>query len=146
MEAFQPALTLPGNAEKGKKAFTERCAYCHRLDGAGFLLGPDLVSVRNAGKEKLLIGLLDPNREVLPQYLSYEVETKDGETVLGVLSNETASSVTLRLPFGKESVIPRANIASMRSRGQSMMPDGLEGGLTPQDVADLLECIATASQ
>jgi hypothetical protein len=52
----------------------------------------------------------------------------------------------LRLPFGKESVIPRANIASMRSRGQSMMPDGLEGGLTPQDVADLLECIATASQ
>lgn len=146
VEAFQPALTLPGNAEKGKKAFTERCAYCHRLDGAGFLLGPDLVSVRNAGKEKLLIGLLDPNREVLPQYLSYEVETKDGETVLGVLSNETASSVTLRLPFGKESVIPRANIASMRSRGQSMMPDGLEGGLTPQDVADLLECIATASQ
>ncbi|MEI6463626.1 MAG: hypothetical protein WCQ89_02815, partial [Verrucomicrobiota bacterium] len=48
------------------------------------------------------------------------------------------------LPFGNQVIIPRANIASMRSRGQSIMPE-LEGGLTPQDLADLLEYITTAS-
>lgn len=144
VKSFQAALTLPGDAAKGKKTFTERCSFCHRLGGEGFVLGPDLVSVRNAGKEKLLIGILDPSREVLPQYLMYEVETKDGESQIGVLSNETATSVTVRQPFGKEVIIPRLNITAMRSRGESIMPE-LEGGLTPADMADLLEYVATAS-
>jgi len=144
LATFQPALTLTGDATKGKKTFTERCSFCHRLGGEGFVLGPDLVSVRNSGKEKLLIGILDPNREVLPQYLMYEVETKSGESQIGILSNETATSVTIRQPFGNQVIIPRANLAGMRSRGQSIMPE-LEGGLTPQDMADLLEFITTAT-
>lgn len=146
VNAFQPALTLPGDADRGKKVFTERCISCHRLGGEGFVLGPDLVSVRNAGKEKLLLGILDPSREVLPQYLAYEVETKDEESLLGVLVNETATAVTLRQPYGKETVVPRANIATLRSRGQSIMPDELEAGLAPQTVADLLEYIGTAEK
>jgi putative heme-binding domain-containing protein len=145
MKTFQPALTLKGDAVKGRKTFTERCAFCHRLGGEGFMLGPDLVSVRNAGREKLLIGILDPSREVLPQFLTYEIETKDGTSQLGVLSNETSTSVTLRQPFGQEAIVQRANIASMRSRGQSIMPE-LEAGLTPADMADLLEYISTATQ
>jgi putative heme-binding domain-containing protein len=144
--AFQPALATPGDAAKGKKIFTERCASCHRLGGEGFVLGPDLVSVRNAGKEKMLLNILDPNREVLPQYLAYEVETKDDESMLGVLINETATSVALRQPYGKETVVPRTNIASMRSRGLSIMPADLEKGLKPQDMADLLEYIGTAEK
>jgi putative heme-binding domain-containing protein len=143
LAAFQPALSLPGDPAKGRKTFTERCAYCHRIGGEGHVLGPDLESVRNTGKEKLLIGILDPNREVLPQYLLYEVETREGSSEIGILSNESASSVTIRQPFSKEVVVPRANIANLRSIGQSVMPE-LEGGLTPQDMADLLEFIATA--
>jgi putative heme-binding domain-containing protein len=146
VNAFQSALTLPGDAARGKKIFTERCVSCHRLGGEGFVLGPDLVSVRNAGKEKLLIGILDPSREVLPQYLAYEIETKDEESLLGVLVNETATAVTLRQPYGKETVVPRANILTLRSRGQSIMPDELESGLSPQAVADLLEHIGTADK
>jgi putative heme-binding domain-containing protein len=145
MKAFQPALSLTGDPAKGRKTFVERCALCHRMDGEGHALGPDLVSVRNSGREKLMIGILDPNREVLAQYSLYEIETKDGETQAGILGHETPTSITLRLPFSQEVVVPRANIASMRSRGQSMMPE-LEGGLTPQDMADLLEFIATAKQ
>ncbi|MBI4621625.1 MAG: c-type cytochrome [Verrucomicrobia bacterium] len=145
VKTFMPALALQGDAAKGKLTYTIRCAFCHRLGGEGFMLGPDLVSVRNTGKEKLLIGILDPSREVLPQYLTYEIETKDGESQLGVLTGETSASVTLRQPFGKDLIIARANIATMRSRGQSIMPE-LEAGLTPQDMADLLEYIANASQ
>jgi putative membrane-bound dehydrogenase-like protein len=144
VEKFRPALSLSGEAGRGRKIFVERCASCHRLGGEGFALGPDLVSVRNAGKEKMLVNILDPSREVLPQYLAYEVETRDGESLLGVLVQETAGQVTLRQAYGRDVVVPRANIATMQSRGKSLMPDGLEEGLGPQDLADLLEFIGTA--
>jgi putative heme-binding domain-containing protein len=80
---------------------------------------------------------------VLPQYLAYEVETRDGESLLGVVVQETAAHVTLRQAYGRETVIPRAEIVSMRSQGKSLMADGLEEGLTAQDLADLLEFVGT---
>lgn len=144
LDALRPALALPGDAARGKTLFIERCSSCHRLGGEGYALGPDLVSVRNAGKEKMLTSIVDPSREVLPQYLAFEIETKDDESLLGIVANETASSVTLRQAYGKETVILRANIASMQSRGKSVMPDDLQAGLTAQDVADLLEFVGTA--
>jgi putative membrane-bound dehydrogenase-like protein len=142
---FRPALDLPGDASRGKSIFAERCASCHRLGGEGFLLGPDLASVRNTGKEKLLLGIVDPNREVLPQYLTYEIETHDEESLLGIVVNESATSVTLRQAYAKETVIFRNQILHMRSRGTSIMPEGLEAELTPQSMADLLEFITTAA-
>jgi putative heme-binding domain-containing protein len=101
--------------------------------------------VRNSGKEKLLIGILDPGREVLPQYLAYEIETRDEESLLGIVVNESPTSVTLRQAYAKETVLFRHQILTMRSRGISIMPEGLEAELTPQALADLLEFIATAS-
>ena len=47
--------------------------------------------------------------------------------------------------YGKEDVIPRAGIAKLHSQGLSLMPEGREQNLTTQDLADLLEFIATAS-
>ena len=89
---------------------------------------------------------MDPNREVRPEFVSYVVDMKDDESLLGLVVNETASSVTLRQAYGKETVIQRANIAKMQSQGQSVMPEGLEAGLSAQDMADLLEFISTAAQ
>jgi putative heme-binding domain-containing protein len=144
VETFRPALDLAGDSARGKTLFVERCASCHRLGGEGFTLGPDLVSIRNAGKEKMLVSILDPSREVLPQYLAFEIETRDDESLLGIVVGETAAGVTLRQAYGKDTVVPRANIATMQSRGKSVMPDGLEEGLTPQAMADLFEFIGTA--
>ena len=145
IDQFRSALDLPGDATRGQPIFAERCASCHRLGGEGYLLGPDLASVRNSGKEKLLIGILDPGREVLPQYLAYEIETRDEESLLGIIVNESATSVTLRQAYAIETVLFRNQILHMRSQGISIMPEGLEAELTPQAMADLLEYIATAS-
>ncbi|HEU0008636.1 MAG TPA: PVC-type heme-binding CxxCH protein [Verrucomicrobiae bacterium] len=143
VESFEPALQLKGEAANGKKVFLARCATCHKLGSEGHTLGPDLATVKSGGKEKLLVAILDPNREVAPNFLSYAVETKDGESLSGVLASENANSVTLRMAGGAESVIARANIASLQSQGRSLMPEGLEEGLKPQDMADLLEFIVT---
>jgi putative membrane-bound dehydrogenase-like protein len=146
IDAYQPALQLAGDAAKGKEVYTKLCISCHRLGGEGFALGPDLVTVKNTGKEKMLVNILDPNREVAPNYLAFEVETKDGESSVGIIASETTSSLTLRQAFGKENVILRSDMKSRRSLGQSLMPEGLEQGLTPQDFANLLEYITTAEE
>ncbi|MFA6547053.1 MAG: PVC-type heme-binding CxxCH protein, partial [Limisphaerales bacterium] len=143
VNAYLPALSLKGNAAKGKEMFTVRCVSCHRAGGQGFDLGPNLVTVKTAGKEKMLVSILDPNRELLPQYLAYEMETRDAESLLGIIVNETAGNVTVRQAFGKESVVPRAAITKLKSQGQSLMPEGLEVEMTVQDLADLLDYIST---
>ena len=133
---------MAGNVARGKVIYQERCASCHRLEENGFALGADLVTVKNAGKEKMLVNILDPNREVAPNYKAFEVETKNEESSIGLIANETATSVTLRQAFGKESVILRSQIKKIRSQEQSLMPEGLEAGLKLQDMADLLEYIS----
>ena len=144
IDAFMPALNLKGDPAHGKKIYEERCISCHRLGGEGNALGPDLVTVKTTGKEKMLVNILDPNREVRPEFVTYVVETKDDESLIGLVANETASTVTLRQAYSKEDVIHRSNIKKMQSQGQSLMPEGLEAGLAPQDLADLLEYIETA--
>jgi putative membrane-bound dehydrogenase-like protein len=141
VESFLPVLALRGLASNGQPIFQARCAQCHRLAGQGQALGPDLASIRANGKEKLLVSILDPNREVVPQFASYQVETKEGESLAGLLVNESANSVTLRMAGGVESVIRRDSIASLQSLGKSLMPEGLEEGLSQQGMADLLEFI-----
>jgi len=100
--------------------------------------------VKNSGREKLLTNILDPNREVAPQYTAYTVETTDGDSQLGILSAETASTVTLKMAAGQETTLPRSQIKSLRSSNLSMMPEGLEEGLKPQDFADLMQYIIEA--
>jgi putative membrane-bound dehydrogenase-like protein len=145
IDAFTPALSLTGQAAAGKKIYEERCISCHRLGGEGNAVGPDLATVKSTGREKLLVSILDPNREVAPQYVSYVVETREGDSFVGLVVNETSSSVTVRQAYSKEDVIQRSQIASMRSQAQSLMPEGLEAGLTQQDMANLLEYIETAN-
>ena len=105
------------------------------------MVGPDLVTVKTTGSEKLLDSIIDPSREVDPKYVAYLVETKSGESVFGVIANESATSISLRQPFGKEETLLRSNLKRMQSLNQSLMPEGLETGLTPAQMADLLEFI-----
>ncbi len=142
VSSYKTAMDLRGDIAKGKTVFMERCLSCHQFDGNGFVLGPDLVTVQNSGKEKLLINIIDPNIEVAPQFQAYEIETADGESYIGLIANETAQNVTIRQAFGKEDVIARKNIKKMQSQGQSLMPEGLESGLSPQQFADLLEYLS----
>jgi putative membrane-bound dehydrogenase-like protein len=144
VDSFLPAIDLKGDAVHGKKIYQDRCISCHRLGGEGHALGPDLVTVKNSGKEKMLVNILDPNREVRPDYISYVLETKDGESYIGIVVNESATAVTIRQAYGKENIINRSDIKKMQSQGQSLMPEGLEAGLKPQDLADLMQYIETA--
>jgi putative heme-binding domain-containing protein len=109
------------------------------IKGHGKQVGPDLSAVGTRPKEALLVDILDPSRNVSPDFLSYTVATSDGQSFTGLLLAETSSHVTLRSAQQIDQTIPRAQIQTLRADGKSLMPDGLEQGLTIQDVADLLE-------
>lgn len=139
---FRPALDLAGDALRGRGQFTARCATCHRASDIGTAVGPDVASFRSAGRETLLVNIIDPNREVAPQHTACLVETRSGETLLGSLAAEFATMVVVRLPLGLERSIPRDEILRMEMLERSLMPEGLESGMSLQDMADLLSFLA----
>jgi len=54
------------------------------------------------------------------------------------LRSESADAITLLQALGKQLVIPRKDIKRLESSGISLMPEGLEAGLTPADLRDLV--------
>ena len=145
VEAHRPALELKADVERGKKVFGKTCAACHKLENVGKQVGPDLLSaLRNKSPEQLLIDILDPTKEVDPRYLSYQVTTRRGQILTGIIAAETASSLTLRRGEGAEDTILRNQIESVESTGKSLMPEGLEMQLTKQDLADVIAYLRKA--
>jgi putative heme-binding domain-containing protein len=142
LAAFRPALTLKGDSAKGHTTFQARCAVCHRLHNEGNSVGPQLEASAAAGREKLLGNILDPSREITAGFGMATVETKSGELIAGVVVAEIDGAVTLRLPGGLLRNLARLDVARIERSSRSLMPDGLEAGLTPQDMADLLEYLA----
>ncbi|MDB6031471.1 MAG: hypothetical protein JWM16_1809 [Verrucomicrobiales bacterium] len=133
---FVPIVSKPGNIAKGKELFTQNCATCHKLGDLGNEVGPILTGMGAHGPAELLVHILDPNREVDPSYVAYNVETKDDETYTGIISRENKASLFVKNAGGVEKEIPRGQIKSQRSTGLSLMPEGFEalGGESLRDI------------
>src|SRR2546427_2441070 len=131
-------LSLAGDARRGAGHFRAQCAKCHQLGGIGHAVGPDLGMAFAKAKEDLLTSMLDPNAAIDPQYTNYFVTTGKGEEIQGVIKTETPSSITLVRASGESDTILRSQIRQIRTDGLSLMPEGLEKGLSAQDFADLI--------
>lgn len=136
---YQPALELDGDAARGKLVFKQVCSSCHRLDDVGTTsIGADLKAIGDRGKSAVLLNILDPNREVKPQYLSYSLLTDDGRVFAGMITDESVNSITIRRADGTEATVLRNKIEQLRSSGLSYMPEGLEKQINEKQMADLL--------
>ena len=140
---YAASVDLAGDATRGLAVYQRACMICHRAGGQGMEVGPDLLTVKNKGRPALLTAILEPNKEIAAQYMSFLVQTRAGESYLGVIAEDTATQLTLRMPGGVSKTILRADVTGSSSDGRSLMPEGLEGGLTTQDMADLLTFIET---
>ncbi len=135
---------LKGDAVKGAALFKQNCATCHRLRGEGTELGPDLATMAGKPTEALLLAILDPNQAVEARYVNYTAVTKSGREASGIITTETANNITLRAAAGLEEIILRTDLKELTSSGLSIMPEGFEKTMKPQDMADLLAHILTA--
>lgn len=137
LAVYSQALRLPADASEGRRIFRRECASCHRLQGEGHQVGPDLAAMRHRTPEELLVHILDPNREVPPEFTTYVVVQHDGRLATGLIAAETAASLTLRRAEGQEETILRQNIESLAAAG-SLMPEGLEQRITCAEMVHLL--------
>jgi putative membrane-bound dehydrogenase-like protein len=138
IDSYRSVLTLAGDANRGRSVFQKNCATCHRLGDVGQQVGPDLASVGDKSLEGLLVAILDPNRAVEARYVNYFAATKNGLTFNGILASETGTAITLIGADGKPKVILRTDLDEFYSTGKSVMPEGLEKDLEPQNLADVI--------
>ncbi|MGD9646631.1 MAG: PVC-type heme-binding CxxCH protein [Pirellulales bacterium] len=136
--AYRAALELSGDVQRGQAVFQKTCAACHKLAGVGHEIAPNLATIQNRGAEAILLNVLDPNREVNPQYVNYVLVTDDGRTITGMIAAETATSVTLRRAEDQTDTVLRSQIDALESTRQSLMPEGLEKQIDQQAMADLI--------
>ena len=132
------ALELDGDPTEGKTIYLGRCAICHKSRDEGFDYGPDVASFRSAGKELILTNMIDPNREIPPQYVAHEIRLKNGGRVAGRILTENDRQIQLSMPAGVRQTIERKNVDKLTPLPNSPMPERLESGLTRQQIADLL--------
>ena len=140
-------LGWKGDMTRGKKVFEENCAACHVLGGIGSEVGPDLKTVQNRKPPELLMDVLVPSAAITVGYEQYLIETEDGETLSGVISSESANSITLRQREGVERQILRSNLVELpRASKLSMMPEDVEQTITHQQMADLIAFVLTVEK
>jgi putative membrane-bound dehydrogenase-like protein len=146
VDAYQPALQLKGNVNRGRTVFRKNCTACHKLEGEGKVIGADLKGIRQRGLASIMLNVLDPNREVKPKFVSYVLLTESGRVFSGMILSENANSVTIQQPDGKQVKVQRSEIETLRSTALSFMPEGLEKEIDQQAMADLLEYLNSVAE
>ncbi len=140
-----PEVEKPGDAVKGKAMFAAACAVCHKLGDLGLRdVGPQLTGMGAHGPAELLVHIVDPNREVDPSFWAWNITTKKGETLAGVIITENQASLTLRNQVG-DFEIKKDDIATRENTRRSLMPEGLEA-LGAETLRDILAFICGGEQ
>ncbi|MFP6602066.1 MAG: PVC-type heme-binding CxxCH protein [Pirellulaceae bacterium] len=138
---YQVVLKLKATPQAGEVIFRKQYATCHRIGKIGQNVAPDIADSRSKQPAQLLTHILQPNRVIDSNYISYSVVTNQGKVLTGILTTETSTSVTLRQAEAKEVTLLRSQIETLRSNGVSLMPEGLEKNISHQQMADLISFI-----
>jgi putative membrane-bound dehydrogenase-like protein len=144
LKRYQAALERTGDAEKGRFVFEQVCAKCHKMNGLGQDVGPDLATIRNRPAQSILSDIIRPSASIAQNYESYVVDTSSGGMITGVMSAQTPTTITIRHEAGNQDVIRRADIKEMRVTSLSAMPADLDRQITIDQMADLLRFLKTA--
>jgi putative heme-binding domain-containing protein len=146
MDRYRPSLSLRGAPERGRRIFQDRCAACHQIGGEGQRVGPDLTGVVTQGKEAVASAILEPNSRIRPGYETWFVQTRGLENHVGVVERPFPSALVLRRRDGVPLTFPVDALEYFEPQPWSLMPDGLEEGLSGQDFADLLDFLMVHPQ
>jgi putative heme-binding domain-containing protein len=138
LQTYLSALKETGDAMRGKRIFEKQCQICHKLGSTGHNVGPSLATIKHRRTDEILTAILDPNREIGPNFVQYAILLNDGRTATGMIAEETAAGVTLMQQESKTEVILRSNIEEISNTGISLMPEGLEKNISVEEMSDLL--------
>ena len=129
-------------SDQGELLYKKHCAQCHqdRPDESGVVpsVGPNLQALSAWQNEAWISAILDPNRVVEAKYRRLSILTNDGVTVVGLKVRENEDSIEIVNDQGALQRLTRASIEEMRESEKSLMPEGFERVLKPEDVASIV--------
>jgi putative membrane-bound dehydrogenase-like protein len=127
-----------GTPVKGKPLFGQYCGLCHRVNQTGALFGPELTKIGGKlSKEGLFRAILYPDEGVNHGYETYQIETTDGNTMMGIVGSESTQELVLKLPGGTIQKVEKSKIKQKTKLDNSMMPAFGES-LSEQELIDLV--------
>ncbi|MEX0938920.1 MAG: PVC-type heme-binding CxxCH protein [Pirellulales bacterium] len=127
----------PGDPHRGQAVFEKVCGQCHKIHGQGEEVGPDITSNGRGSFEQLLSNVFDPSLVIGASYQAVTIATIDGRVLTGLPVEDSPQRVVLKMQGGKTETLPRDEIDQMQTSRLSMMPEGVEDQLKPQEIADL---------
>ncbi len=143
--AWQAILDrAPGDPDAGRRIFFHHsgagCFRCHMVEGRGHSIGPDLTMVGHSQtQEHVLESILQPSLEIAPLYTLWTITTRNGQPTTGMLLHRDGQSTEVYVDAsGKQTRIAESTVTDRRIRKESLMPSGLEGALTDQELRDLV--------
>ena len=153
-QAWKRLLDVEGDSAAGERIFfgnkVGTCSRCHTVDGRGSAVGPDLSKMRqrvaSEGVEWLLETILQPSKQMAPQYTPWQILTTDGRTLVGLPRRKGGNQEAYLGLDGKEFSVKKPNIEFHQEMPTSIMPEGLLQGLTIQELNDLVAYIVAGSQ
>ena len=139
-DALLRAAKAGGDAKRGEALFTKQsCIQCHTSANGQTPKGPHLVDIgKRYKREELIESILRPSAKIAQGFDTFGFITVDGRVLTGFVVSESADAVTVREANGLSHTLKLADIEERAKKEISMMPDGIAGNLTPEELADLL--------
>ena len=131
------------NFQQGKDMYNAiTCGRCHAINGEGGNIGPDLTQLATRFSTKdILESIIEPNKVISDQYAASQITLKNGESIVGRITNEDKTSYTVsQNPFAPDMVvkIPKKDVAANKYSSMSIMLPGLINSLNEEELKDLI--------
>ncbi len=149
VEAAPAPDSTPADASAGRRTFFHhngpQCGKCHTVQGRGGQVGPDLTIIaRTMDREKLLSSILEPSKEISPQFTTWIIETTEGKTHTGfILEDNRTGQIKLGTAAGDVLVINEDEVETREPSKVSVMPEKLHEQMTTHELRDLLTFLET---
>jgi putative heme-binding domain-containing protein len=140
---------LSGDATAGQKLFFDpkgktQCAKCHTIGGEGGRIGPSLDRIASRrSTEYIMQSILEPSKDIDPQYEAVQVVTKSGRTIVGLRVNESNFSIQLREENGQFHSLLKRDLDEVVVQKKSLMPENFAEQLTVKELHDLFAYLMT---
>jgi putative heme-binding domain-containing protein len=147
-EYEQHALTHAGDPARGRQLLLNesltKCIVCHKVQGQGGDVGPDLSQIGGKfGRPHLIESLLHPSQQILEGYRITLIRTVDGRIQTGIVKEQSAEQLTMLDARGNKTIIATADIDERHESPISLMPQGLTSVLTAEQFTDLVAYLET---
>lgn len=137
-------LALTGNTQNGSAVFKRSCNVCHQVGKEGFDVGPKLTEIGSKlPKEGLFDAIISPSAGISFGFETWQIEMKDGSSLMGIISSRTETEIELKFPGGITQKINKNNTKTIMSMAESLMPEGLHETMTKQELADIIQYLST---